>query len=87
MWKITTIDYHPKCRAFAEEIGLPKHAVISIEEILNGQFWKYLKDLQGHPDDFVARLPVNTAKQRAKNGLPMDKNLGLHDESIECGVR
>ena len=64
------IDYHPKCRAFAEEVELPKHAVISPEEILTGQFEKYLKNLQEHPDDFVAKLSINEAKQMAKKGLP-----------------
>lgn len=69
------INYFQKCQALAGDIGLSKQAVISLEEILNGKFGKYLKNMQGHPDDFVAALPINVAKQRAKNGLPMDKNL------------
>ena len=71
------INYFQKCQALAEDIGLPKHAVISLEEILNGQFEKYLEKMQEHPDDFVATLPVDMAKQMAKNGLPTDKNLGF----------
>ena len=69
------INYFQKCQALAEDVGLSKHAVISIEEILNGQFGTYHKNLQEHPGDFVAALPINIAKQRAKKGLPMDKNL------------
>ena len=64
------INYFQKCQALAEDIGLPKHAVISLEEILNGQFEDYLENLQKHPDDFVATLSVDIAKQMAKNGLP-----------------
>ena len=71
---LLVINYFQKCQALAEDIGLSKHAVISLEEILNGQFGKYLKNLQEHPKEFVATLPVDIAKQRAKNGLPMDKN-------------
>ena len=69
------INYFQKCQALAEDVGLPKHAVISLEEILNGQFEKYLERMQEHPDDFVAMLSIDMAKQMAKNGLPMDKNL------------
>ena len=64
------INYFQKCQSLATDIGLTKHAVISLEEILNGQFEKYLKNLQEHPDDFVATLPINMAKQKAKNSLP-----------------
>ena len=64
------INYFQKCQALAEDIGLPKYAVISLEEILNGKFEKYLKNLQEHLDDFVATLPIAIAKQMAKNGFP-----------------
>jgi len=66
------IDYHHKCRAFADEIGLPKYAVISLEEILNGKFGDYLKNFLEHPKDFIGTLPVTAAKIRANNGLPKD---------------
>ena len=67
------INYFQKCQALAEDIGLSEHAVISIEEILNGQFEKHIKNIQHHPDKFVAKLPVDVAKQMAKNGLSKDK--------------
>ena len=74
---LLVINYFQKCQALAEDIGLSEHAVISIEEILNGKFEKYLQNLQEHPDDFVATLPVDIAKQMAKNGLPLDGTLGV----------
>ena len=64
------INYFQKCQALAEDVGLSKHTVISIEEILNGKFEKYLENMQERPDDFVATLPIDMAKQMAKNGLP-----------------
>ena len=73
---LLVINYFQKCQALAEDIGLSKHAVISLEEILNGKFEKYLKNMQEHPDDFVATLPIETAKQMAKTGLVLDEKLG-----------
>lgn len=64
------IDYFQKCQALAEDVRLPEHAVVSLEEILNGQFDKYLENMQKHPDDFVAMLPIDIANQMAKKGLP-----------------
>lgn len=69
------INYFQKCQALAEDIGLSEHAVISIEEILNGQFENYLKNMQDHPNEFVATLSVCAAKQRARGVLPMGKQL------------
>lgn len=63
------IDYHPKCRALANEIGLPKHAVVSLEEILNGQFQYQLENLVNSPSDFCATLPIDIAKKRARDGI------------------
>jgi polysaccharide pyruvyl transferase WcaK-like protein len=69
------INYFQKCQALAEDIGLSKHAVISLEEILNGEFEKYLENLREHPDNFVASLSINMAKQKAKKGLVLDVGL------------
>lgn len=66
------IAYHPKCYAFAKEIGLSEKAVISLDEILRGHFAEYLKNLQAHPEDFLPTLPLETAKKRAKNGFPKE---------------
>ena len=63
------IDYHPKCRALAEEIELPEHAVISLPEILDGQFQERLNNLLDSPKNFCAALPVEIARQRAMEGI------------------
>ena len=60
------IDYHPKCRALADEIGSPKPAIVSLNEILKGQLGKRLQNLLEHPEDFLATLPTNLARERAK---------------------
>jgi polysaccharide pyruvyl transferase WcaK-like protein len=81
------INYFQKCQAFAEDVGLAKHTVVSLEEILNGEFEKYLKNLQENPDDFVATLPVDIAKQKAKNSLPTCINLEIRDESTKRAAK
>ena len=63
------IDYHPKCRALAEEIELSEPAVISLPEILNGQFQERWNNLLDSPKDFRANLPVEIARQRAMEGI------------------
>lgn len=63
------VDYHPKCRALAKEIGLAEHAVISLEEVLNGQFGERLKNLMESPKNFCATLPVELARNRAREGV------------------
>jgi len=66
---LLVIKYHPKCYAFAEEIGLKKNAILSLEEILDGQFGKHFNNLLEYPNNFIPILPVDIAKKRAKNGL------------------
>jgi len=63
------IDYHPKCRALAEYIGLPKNAIVSPSEILSGKFGMLLKHFREYPNEFLASLPVEIAKQKARLGL------------------
>ncbi len=72
---LLVINYFRKCQALVEDVGLSKNTIISLEEILNGEFEKYLKHLQEHSDDFIASLPIDTAKQMAKNGLVLDEKL------------
>lgn len=64
------IEYHPKCRAFAEEIGLPNEAIISLNDMMNGAFGNYFKQFQDHPGNFVARLSLENARKRTMHGLP-----------------
>ena len=63
---LLVIDYHPKCRALAEEIGLPEQAIISLPEIMNGHLIKRLKNLVESPKDFCATMPVELAKERGR---------------------
>jgi len=67
------IEYHPKCSAVAETIGLPNHAVISLNEIISGKFKEYIKNLQRRPDSFVASIPVEITRQMSKLNLPQNK--------------
>lgn len=59
------INYHPKCRALAREIGLPDQAVISVEDLMKGELDKLLLQLHHTPDAFRARLPVEEARRKA----------------------
>jgi len=66
---LLVINYHPKCRALAEDIGLPKEAVINLNEIIGGQLPKRLKHLMYYPGRFRASLPLEKAKSRAMEGI------------------
>jgi len=66
---LLVVDYHPKCRAFADEVGLPKHAVISLGEVLGGTLRNSLEDLIESPQRFLATLPVSVARNRAEEGI------------------
>ncbi len=67
---LLVVAYHPKCRALANEIGLPEHAVMSLQEILEGQnFGERLRNLIELPESFRATLPVSVAKDRARAGI------------------
>jgi polysaccharide pyruvyl transferase WcaK-like protein len=63
------IDYHPKCQALAQEIDLPPQAVISLPEILDGQFQERWNNLLNSPKSFRGTLSVKIAKQRAREGI------------------
>lgn len=66
---LLVIDYHPKCHALADDIGLPPQAVVSLEEVLHGQFSERLRNLLSSPEDFHATLPIALARKRAREGL------------------
>jgi polysaccharide pyruvyl transferase WcaK-like protein len=67
------INYFQKCQSLAEDVGLSENAVISPEEILDGKFWMFLKRLQDRPEDFIARLPIDSAKELARNNFKLDQ--------------
>ena len=66
---LIVLNYHSKCRALAEDIGLPEKAIVSLSEILDGNFSNRLKNLIKSPGDFLATLPTDTARKRAKDGI------------------
>ncbi|MFC1898792.1 polysaccharide pyruvyl transferase family protein [Chloroflexota bacterium] len=66
---LLVIDYHPKCSAFAKEVGLPDYAIVSLQDIIDGKFISYLNHLVNHPNEFLARLPINVAETNARNSL------------------
>lgn len=61
------ITYFQKCTALAEEIGLPKIAVLTIDKVLNGKFEEYFKNIQSNKHSFMAKLPISKSKKRVKN--------------------
>jgi len=63
---LLVIDYHPKCRELAHEVGLPEHAVMSLDEILGGSFGERLKNLLESPKDSLATLPQALAMDRSR---------------------
>lgn len=69
------IEYHPKCRALAEELGLPRNAVISLNEIINGQLEERLEKLMRFPQIFHTTLPISLSKSRARDGIRIIKEI------------
>ena len=63
------IEYHPKCRAFAKEVGLPNYAVISLIEVLRGNFGPCFDRMKLNPSSFKSSLPLSVAIEKAKGGL------------------
>ena len=66
---LLVINYHPKCNALAEEIGLAKKGVISLSEILGGQLPRRLRCLMRYPGKFRAMLPLSEARDRADSAI------------------
>ena len=60
------IEYHPKCRYFAEEVELPNEAIVSLEEVLSNSIEKRFENFISFPGRYIARLSLNEARNRAK---------------------
>ncbi len=58
------IDYSTKCKAFADDIKLPKNSIISINEILNGKLSTYIEELLKNPHRFFAQIQPEHIKKR-----------------------
>jgi polysaccharide pyruvyl transferase WcaK-like protein len=63
------ISYFHKCDALADEIILPKRAVILIEEVLNGKFGEIFSFVLNNKEDFIGSLPISKAKKKSIKGL------------------
>lgn len=56
------LDYHPKCSAFSQYVGLPGNAVLSLDEVLyKGLLQKRLQELMVTPSAFKSKLPLKKA--------------------------
>jgi polysaccharide pyruvyl transferase WcaK-like protein len=60
------IEYHPKCRYFADEIKLPNEAIVSLEEVLSNSIEKRFENFLSFPGRYIARLSLIEARKRAK---------------------
>ena len=58
------IDYSSKCKAFANDIKLPKNSIISINDILKGRLGTYIEELLKNPHMFFAQIPPEKIKKR-----------------------
>jgi polysaccharide pyruvyl transferase CsaB len=76
---LLAMDYHPKCGALADEIGLSPQAVLPLDDVLNGRFQERLGNLLCCPDNFRATMPVNMARQRARSGVKIRSGAGDGD--------
>lgn len=64
------INYFDKCQALAEDIQLPRSALITPDEILEGLLEERLMFLDTCPSSFVAELPPIEAKKMADKNFP-----------------
>ncbi|MBU4535298.1 MAG: polysaccharide pyruvyl transferase family protein [Euryarchaeota archaeon] len=63
------IDYAPKNRALARDVGLNSKACISLEEVLSGVMDEKIQEIQLHPPDFQPSLKFVDAQKKALNWL------------------
>lgn len=64
------LNYHPKCQSFVNDIGLTNHAVLSIQDILEGKLIDSLNSLFSSPDLHLAKLPLSEARRLVNFALP-----------------
>jgi hypothetical protein len=64
------INYFHKCQALADDIKLPRSALITPDEIMNGLLEERLTLLDMCPGSFMAELPPMEAKKMADKNLP-----------------
>lgn len=69
------IEYMPKCRMMSREIWLPEHAILSLDEVLDGKFNEASQLLIKYPDMFMARKPIKETVGRVKMACQNYKSL------------
>lgn len=67
---LLVINYFRKCQALAEDIRLPRDAVVSLEDVIDGNIEGCFRRIREHPEDFMAKLPIEIARNMAKKYLP-----------------
>jgi polysaccharide pyruvyl transferase WcaK-like protein len=74
------VTYEPKCRAFAEQVGLPPEALLSPRDLLDPRCLETrLAALLSRPDGFRPSIPPSRLRARAQAGLDAlltDSSLG-----------
>ena len=64
------IDYHPKCRTFAHDIGFPANGILSVEEVMDGLLLNKIDEFWQFPNHYLGELHVEDAKRMAQLALP-----------------
>jgi polysaccharide pyruvyl transferase WcaK-like protein len=65
------INYHQKCKSFAEQIDLPEGAIITPDDVIKGKLSIIINSITENPSDYQASLPIEIAKKNAKNCFQM----------------
>ncbi len=63
------LAYHHKCNDLALAVGLPSHACLRMDEVMQGELKTRLLDLLQQPTAFRANLPVEQAESLAWQNL------------------
>jgi polysaccharide pyruvyl transferase WcaK-like protein len=63
------IDYHPKCRTFANDIHY-RGTLLSIDDLMNDKLLSVIEYLFQEPDLLYGDLDICEAKRRVENALP-----------------
>lgn len=71
---LLVIDYHPKCRIFAEGILLPNGLIVSMKELTSNKFDLYFDNLLTYAGSPISLYPLSEARHAAKKNIPYNCN-------------
>jgi polysaccharide pyruvyl transferase WcaK-like protein len=60
------LDYMGKCKSLGRDIAIDESAIIPIADILTPRFCDMIQSFLSNPKQYVANLPVHSAKMRAE---------------------